>query len=81
MATITGTVKTMQEQNMIFEKLEPNKFKRVLRMAADMRRHIDEERVEAEQKRMERYSNDERDKIWKNDRGHLQDSKGNDKQP
>ena len=40
--TITQSVKTMQEQNKIFEEMEPNIYKRVALMAADIKQTIKE---------------------------------------
>lgn len=45
--SITGTVKTMQEQNEIFAEKEPNYFKRVHMMANDIKKCINE-RLEME---------------------------------
>ena len=40
--TITSSIKTMQEQNKIFEDMEPNIYKRVALMAADIKQTIEE---------------------------------------
>ena len=66
--TITSTIKTMQEQNKAFEQLEPNRFKRVLIMADDMKKTKDEEYRREEARRNKKFELDERNNVWKNRR-------------
>lgn len=66
--TITSTIKTMQEQNKAFEQLEPNRFKRVLIMANDMKKTKDEEYRREEARRNKKFELDERNNVWKNRR-------------
>lgn len=66
--TVTGTVKTMQEQNRIFAEKEPNHFKRVHRMAADIKQRIDEEFERDNNRRTKRHGTEERIAIWQHNR-------------
>ena len=52
---VTRRIKDLREQDEYFRKLEPNQFKRVHLMAADIRRKIDIEYKEEEVKRNERH--------------------------
>ena len=48
--TITSSVKTMQEQNKIFEDMEPNIYRRVALMAADIKQTIEERQQKQKRK-------------------------------
>ena len=52
---VTRRIKALREQDEYFRKLEPNQFKRVHLMAADIRRKIDIEYKEEEARRNERH--------------------------
>ena len=54
MEPITRRIKDMREQDKVFAEMEPNLFKRVYLMAADIRKRIDIEHAEDEIKIRER---------------------------
>lgn len=58
--TVTGTVKTMQEQNRIFREAEPNHFKRVYMMANDIKKRINEESEKENSRKVKRHGTEER---------------------
>lgn len=49
--TITQSVKTMQEQNEVFRAMEPNIYKRVALMAADIKQATQNKQQRWQQKR------------------------------
>lgn len=56
---------TMQEQNRAFEILEPNRFRRTMLMAADMKRAINE-RYKREQANRTITKEEIKNVIWRN---------------
>lgn len=63
--TVTRDIKGMYNQNLEFEKLEPNHFKRVHVMAADIKQTIKEDSDKETAKRNKKYELYERNMLWK----------------
>lgn len=55
--TVTQNIKTMQEQNKVFEQMEPNVYRRVILMAADIKQATIEQQQKWQQKRKELSTN------------------------
>lgn len=67
MATITQTVKGMQEQNKIFTELAPNIYERTMLMAADIKKTIIEREKKDQAKRRNK-GGELVNAIWRNHR-------------
>jgi len=67
LATITQTVKGMQEQNKIFAELAPNIYERTMLMAADIKKTIIEREKKDQAKRRNK-GGELVNAIWRNHR-------------
>ena len=63
--TVTRDIESMYSQNIRFAELEPNPFKRVHLMAADIKKTIEEDNAKRVAARNKKYELYERNMLWK----------------